>query len=395
MVHTRRSIVVLLCVAVLATARAASFPDAWQGDVILSNVMAPQSVGGGRATISITESGTIPLSVANAKVTGEADVPYANDVAAGGCTMAVRGAMHVTMTGDVTGAGQVGAGLDLSFKSAPVKIAGTIKCPGKPDVNFPVAPQPAAGGQVKVPIADGAGGGNTFKFGATMNSSVKLVTPCAKWDSRKPAGPVVEFLPSDPRAGNPPAWKPDYSKNIDALTMLARNQPAPPPGTIARIIGLTVLPGKGGFMNLAELASSTPRKRIYKSCDWADRVRVVILFDQIPSYVSQEVGALKVGDACRAFVEQHEAHHFAIDQATMRKIATEVEAKLKTDVPGPNNAEPNPLPTGGALLKVRIDRIVTDIVDSNYEANQAQSRALDVAEYPRIQEICKGVLSKH
>src|SRR4051812_32367257 len=184
MVHARRSIVVLLCMAVLATARAASFPVAWQGDVILSNVMAPQTVGG-RATISLTESGTIPLSVANAKVTGEADLPYANDVAAGGGTMAGWGAMHVTMTGAVTGAGQIGAGLDLSFKSAPVKIAGTIKCPGKPDVNFPVAPQPAAGGQVKVPIADGAGGGNTFTFGASIKSSVKLVTPCANWDSRK------------------------------------------------------------------------------------------------------------------------------------------------------------------------------------------------------------------
>ena len=387
MIRARCLFVLILCVASLAVARAGTFPDAWQGDLALSNVMPPQSVKS--ATVSLSESGKIPFSVSNSKITGEADVPYANDVAAGGCTMKVRGAMHQTLSGTVTG----GTSLEFSFHSAPVNIAGTIKCPNKPAVNFPIAPQPASGGQVKIPLRDGAGGDKTLQFGATMNSSVKLVTPCENWDQGKPPGPKIEFLPKDPRTVPAPKWKADYSKTIAALTQL---DPRPASeGKVARAIGLTLEPGQAGFLPHPDLGTSVPRKPIYKSCDWANSVMVVIPYEVISSYVATEIGALKAGDPCRSFVEAHEAKHFDAIQAMMRKIAADIEAKFKTDVPGPNNAALSVTGGGGGILKTRIEHMVFEIVQSNYAANQTAAKALDDQDYPQIQQLCKSAMSKH
>jgi hypothetical protein len=362
------------------------FPDVWKGIFEVE-----QSLPG---HTEVTYRGEVPITVSPAGIKGEADLPFKMNTNEHGCKTVAKGFHVMKLTGKLAkqGAGKKGEELQLQGEAGTKGINGTITCSNPPSTNPLHVPDETHKGKLTVPLKDGAGPNGPIAIGGTtVDYKMTLATPCPKWDSEQTPGPKYEFSPDPNDYATPIPEHGQYTSK--QLTDIKHLTSTPKEVLFDEALGSEVLGmARVNFAAIkldTKITTSKPRIKFYKECVAVEEVKLKLPIDSMVAYVASEIDFDTDRD-CYDQVEEHERQHILQARAAMRNIATEVEAKIKSqNIPGPYNALPSVTTGSKAVEEQVLKQLVDEIVKKNEELWKKDSAALDKKDRPTIKKSCK------
>jgi hypothetical protein len=379
-------LVMLLCALAIPAVTASDFPDSWTGSLHLTSTARIESTNAtwsrdvnvdGDLALTVDPTGT----VAKGELT--ANWKYAL------CSAQGKAPVKLEFRGQFVG----GAKPTIQVGMPTPPVVGwkeKVKCPPPFDKLFDLLASQAKGakpgggwiapaGLNPIPLIDGAKTTQRVS-GPPVDSTttVKLVTPCERWDSTQDMGPKVTFSP-DPRTFVIPTMVPDFEFNKEQLKARSREQVP-----WAQELGSTQIPEANQFERTIKVSTSTPRNSHYKECVSVDEVEVRFPIETIHSWIATEVGAT---GACADHTISHEQHHYTAAWNTLRSIASELEVSLRK-FPGPFNALPSVVSGGQAVTKATVEQAISAIVERNLHEMQFFEKAFDDNDAAAVQAVC-------